>query len=110
MFKTLGTVVSLLFSYGLLLFANGLFSTLLGVRTQVEGFSPNLVGFIVAAYFFGLLLGGLFAARVVTRVGHIRAFAAFASLMSVSALLHPIFVDPFVWMVCACFPVSAWPE
>ena len=99
MFKTLGTVISLLLSYGLLLLANGLFSTLLGVRTQVEGFSATLVGFIVAAYFFGLLLGGLFAGRVVTRVGHIRSFAAFASLMSVSALLFPIFVTPIAWML-----------
>jgi len=99
LFKTLGTVISLLLSYGLLLLANGLFSTLLGVRTQVEGFSATLVGFIVAAYFFGLLLGGLFAGRVVTRVGHIRSFAAFASLMSVSALLFPIFVTPLAWML-----------
>lgn len=98
MFKTLGTVVALLLSYGLLLLANGLFSTLMGVRTQVEGFSPTLVGFIVACYFAGLLLGGLFAGRVVTRVGHIRSFAAFASVMSVSALLLPIFVTPFAWM------------
>jgi MFS family permease len=97
LFKTLGTVVSLLLSYGLLLLANGLFSTLLGVRTQVEGFSATLVGFIVAAYFMGLLFGGLFAGRVVTRVGHIRSFAAFASLMSVSALLFPIFVTPLAW-------------
>jgi MFS family permease len=99
LFKTLGTVVALLLSYGLLLLANGLFSTLLGVRTQVEGFSSTLVGFIVAAYFGGLLLGGLFAGRVVTRVGHIRSFAAFASLMSVSALMHPIFVSPLAWML-----------
>jgi len=99
LFKTLGTVVSLLLSYGLLLLANGLFSTLLGVRTQVEGFSATLVGFIVAAYFMGLLFGGLFAGRVVTRVGHIRSFAAFASLMSVSALVFPIFVTPIAWMI-----------
>jgi len=98
LFKTLGTVISLLLSYGLLLLANGLFSTLLAVRTQVEGFSATLVGFIVAAYFSGLLFGGLFAGRVVTRVGHIRSFAAFASLMSVSALLFPIFVSPIAWM------------
>jgi MFS family permease len=98
LFKTLGTVVSLLLSYGLLLLANGLFSTLLGVRTQVEGFSTTLVGFIVASYFTGLLLGGLFASRVVTRVGHIRSFAVFASLMSVSALMHPIFVSAAAWM------------
>ncbi len=98
MVKTLLTIGSILFSYGLLLLANGLFASLLGVRTQVEGFSPNLVGFIVAAYFSGLLLGGLFAAQVVTRVGHIRSFAAFASLMSASALMHPIFVEGFAWM------------
>lgn len=98
MFKTLGTLGSILFSYGLLLLANGLFASLLGVRTQVEGFSANLTGFVVAAYFFGLLLGGLHAARVVARVGHIRSFAAFASLMSASALMHPIFVDGFAWM------------
>ncbi len=98
MFKTLGTVISILLSYGLLLLANGLFSTLLGVRTQVEGFSSTLVGFIVASYFSGLLLGGLFASRVVIRVGHIRSFAVFASLMSASALLHPIFVSAYGWM------------
>ena len=64
---------------------------------QVEGFSANLTGFVVASYFSGLLLGGLFAAQVVTRVGHIRSFAAFASLMSASALMHPIFVDGYAW-------------
>jgi MFS family permease len=99
LYKTLLTLVSILFSYGLLLLANGLFATLLGVRTQVEGFSAGLTGFIVAAYFSGLLLGGLFASGVVTRVGHIRSFAAFASIMSTSALLHPIFVDGYAWML-----------
>ena len=99
MYKTLLTIVSILFSYGLLLLANGLFATLLGVRTQVEGFSASLTGFVVAAYFSGLLLGGLFAAGVVTRVGHIRSFAAFASIMSASSLMHPIFVDGYAWML-----------
>ncbi|RLC56406.1 MAG: MFS transporter [Chloroflexi bacterium] len=98
MYKTLITLSSILFSYGLLLLANGLFMTLLGVRTQVEGFSANLTGFVVATYFIGLLLGGLFAARVVARVGHIRSFAAFASLMSASSLMHPIFVEAYAWM------------
>jgi len=98
LFSTLAAVFSLLLSFGLLLLANGLFSTLLGVRTQVEGFSTDLVGFIVAAYFFGLLCGGVFAGRIVARVGHIRSFAAFASLMSISALLHPMWISVGGWM------------
>jgi MFS family permease len=89
----------LLLSYGLLLLANGMFSTLLAVRTQVEGFPTTQVGFIVASYFFGLLCGGVFAGKIVARVGHIRSFAAFASLMSISALLHPLWISVGGWML-----------
>ena len=99
LFSTLSAVFSLLLSYGLLLLANGLFGTLLGVRSQVEGFSADLVGVIVAGYFFGLLCGGVFAGKIVARVGHIRSFAAFASLMSVSALLHPMWISVGGWIV-----------
>jgi len=96
---TVRSVFSLLLSYGLLLLANGFFGTLLGVRSQLEGFSTSVVGLIMAAYFLGLLQGALRASLVVATVGHIRAFAAFASVMSVAALLHVIAVEPVVWCV-----------
>jgi MFS family permease len=99
MLATVLTVLSLLLSYGLLLLGNGLFATLLGVRTQIEGFSAASVGFIVTAYFSGLLLGAFQAPRVVARVGHIRAFAAFASIMSVTALLPALIIHPALWAV-----------
>ena len=97
MIATLKSVFSLLASYALLLLANGLFASLLGVRSAIEGFSSELVGVIVAGYFLGLLAGAFLAVRVVAGVGHIRAFAAFASVMSVSALLHVLWVDPVAW-------------
>jgi MFS family permease len=96
---TVRSVFSLLLSYGLLLLANGLFGTLLGVRSQIEGFGTEVVGLIMASYFLGLLLGALRATMIVAAVGHIRAFAAFASVMSVTALLHVVVVDPIVWCV-----------
>lgn len=99
MWSTISSVASLLASYGLLLLANGLFGTLIGIRTKLEGFATETVGVIVAAYFLGLLLGGIRASRVVAAVGHIRAFAAFASIMSVSALAIVLVVDPFAWIV-----------
>jgi MFS family permease len=99
MLVTLRSVFSLLLSYGLLLLANGLFGTLLGVRSQIEGFDTQIVGLIMAAYFLGLLQGALRASNVVAAVGHIRAFAAFASVMSVTALLHVILVDPILWCI-----------
>ena len=97
MLTTILSVLSLLLSYGLLMVGNGLFSTLLGVRTQIEGFSSASVGFIVSAYFAGLLAGAFLATPIVARVGHIRAFAAFASVMSVTALLPVLAVHPLVW-------------
>ena len=97
MIATLRTIASLLASYGLLLVANGLFSTLLGVRARLEGFDATATGIIIGVYFLGLLRGALTAARVVARVGHIRSFAAFAAAMSVTALLHVMLVDVFAW-------------
>ena len=99
MLATLKSIASLLLSFGLLLMANGLFATLLGVRSSLEGFSTFLVGLIMSAYFIGLFVGGRFAIKVVASVGHIRAFAAFASIMSTTALIHVLWIDPVVWFV-----------
>ena len=95
--QTLSSVAALLSSFGLLLVANGLFGTLIGLRSQIESFSTAVAGLIVAAYFVGLLAGGIQAVRVVAAVGHIRAFAAFASIMSVSALGIVLVIDHFAW-------------
>ena len=99
MFQAARAVFALLLSYGLLLMANGLFGTLLGVRATIEGFSTQITGVIMSGHFIGLFVGGVMAIRVVAGVGHIRAFAAFASVMSVAALGHILLVDPIAWFV-----------
>jgi len=95
--QSLSSVAALLTSFGLLLLANGLFGTLIGLRTQIEDFSTAVAGLIVAAYFLGLFAGGIQAVRVVAAVGHIRSFAAFASIMSVTALGIVLVIDHFAW-------------
>lgn len=99
MWETLRSIKSLLTSFGLLLLANGMFGTLLGLRSKHEGFSTEMIGFIMAGYSLGLLLGALFAVRVITQVGHIRSFAALASIMSVAVLCHLLWVDPLFWLL-----------
>ncbi|MGI9426185.1 MAG: MFS transporter [Hyphomicrobiaceae bacterium] len=99
MWNTLRSIASLLLSFGLLLLANGLFGTLLGLRSKHEGFSTEFTGFIMAGYSFGLLLGALYAVVMVARVGHIRSFAAYASIMSVAVLSHLLWIDPLFWLV-----------
>lgn len=97
MWFTIQSVASLLFSYGLLMLANGMFATLLGLRSRLEGFSTETVGFIMAGFFVGMLLGALYAVRIVASAGHIRAFAAFASIMSIAVLAHILLVNPIIW-------------
>ncbi|NQW00884.1 MAG: MFS transporter [Rhodospirillales bacterium] len=99
MWTTIKSISSLLLSYGLLLLGNGMMGTLLGLRSQLEGFSTEITGFIMSGFFVGMLLGALFSVRVVAAVGHIRAFAAFASIMSVAVLAHVLHVDPATWFV-----------
>jgi len=99
MLQSIRSVASLLLSFGLLLVANGMFATLLGLRAKLEGFSTEVVGFVMAGFFIGLLVGALYAVRVVAAVGHIRGFAVFASIMSVAVLGHVLWVNPFIWFI-----------
>jgi len=92
-------VGSLLSSYGLLILANGLFATLLSLRSKAEGFSDLMVGVLMATFYFGFYLGARFAPRLVQRSGQVRSFAVLASLMSISPLLHLLWVNPVPWSI-----------
>jgi MFS family permease len=45
----------------------------------------------------GLLLSSFVTPRIVGRVGHIRVFAAFASIISTAILLIPLWIEPAWW-------------
>lgn len=66
---------------------NGMMSTFVPVRLDLEGVSQDAVGLVVTAYAAGMLLGCLLSGHAIRRVGHIRAFATFAALGTISALL-----------------------
>ncbi|MFQ5973704.1 MAG: MFS transporter, partial [Alphaproteobacteria bacterium] len=90
-------VWALLFGMGLLMLGNGLQGTLLGVRASLEAFGTSVTGFVMSGYFLGFLAGAILTQRAVGRVGHVRVFAALASLASTSILVHSVFVEPLVW-------------
>lgn len=89
---------SILFSVALLLLGNGLMNTLLTLRGVDAGFSSAMLGMIMSGYFVGFVCGTWVSGRLIQRIGHIRAFAFCASLCASAALLHLIFVDPWVWL------------
>ena len=76
---------------------NGMQGTLLGVRGQIEGFSTMEMSLVMGGYFVGFLFGSRMAPDMIRRVGHVRVFAALASLISAVMLLYPTFTDVWVW-------------
>ena len=51
----------------------------------------------MAGYYVGYLSGSLLIPILLRRVGHIRVFAALASLASIAILLHSVLLDPYSW-------------
>ena len=82
---------ALLLGIGLLMVGNGLQATLMGVRGTLEGFSTFELSLITSAYFVGFLGGSRLAPEMIRRVGHVRVFAALASLISAVMI---IVLDP----------------
>ena len=83
----------------IIMMANGLQGVLLAVRGGIEFFSTTSMGFVMSGYFAGFLFGAAITQRLVNNVGHVRVFAAMASLASVSAVLHATLVDPWSWTI-----------
>ncbi|MCP4332521.1 MAG: MFS transporter [Gammaproteobacteria bacterium] len=81
----------------LLMVSNGLLTTLLTLRGSGLGFSDSVIGLMQSGYPVGSLLGCLIAPRLIMQVGHIRVFAALASIASAAALVHLVTFDPWSW-------------
>jgi len=81
----------------LLAIGNGLQGSVLGIRSEIEGFSTLAIGMVMTFYFVGFLAGSSAATKALTSVGHIRVFAALASLASTAALVHAIAIHPVTW-------------
>ncbi len=99
---------ALLFSMGIVMLSNGLQGTLLGLRATFEGFSTETTGFVMSGYFAGFAAGSMLAPKLVQRVGHVRVFAALASLASVVPLLHAMIVEPYFWFAGRLFTGFAY--
>ena len=95
--KVLKNSWALFLGMGALMLAYGFQGSLLGVRAVKEEFSLAATGFMMSGYFVGYFIGASTIPNLISRVGHIRVFAAFASLASLIILIHSIFINPYVW-------------
>ena len=87
----------LLIGMFMLMIGNGLQATVLGVRGGYEEFSDSTLGYVMSGYFVGFLGGTWATPWMLRRVGHVRVFAALASLISAAFILYGALVDPLAW-------------
>ena len=97
MLAAISSAWALLLGIALIMLGNGLQNTLLGVRATLEGFGTATTGLVMTAYFVGFVSGSVIVPRLLANVGHVRVFAALASLASGATLVHTVFVTPLSW-------------
>lgn len=93
----------LFFGLSMIMIANGLQGTLLGLRAGLEGFPLSVIGLVMSCYYVGFLAGSILTPHLVEKVGHVRVFAALASLASVTVLGHLVFDRPEIWAALRIF-------
>jgi MFS family permease len=97
MTRTVTSLSALLLSIVLLVSGNAFLTTLLGIRLSIELVSPDIIGWVLVCYSIGFVLGTLYVHRIIGRVGHIRAFAVFATISAVTALMYPMAISTEFW-------------
>ena len=91
------SILSLLIGYAVLIIGNGLLGTLISLRMIHASVPSVLVGIVQSSYYVGFMLGAISAGSLIARVGHHRAFVAFAAVAASSALGYAVFTAPFFW-------------
>jgi len=90
---------TLILATSLVQLANGFFGTLISLRVAIEDFGSTLGGIVLSSYFAGFTFAAMRCGRIIERVGHIRAYAAFAGLVAAATAAMPLWVDPVAWLV-----------
>ena len=90
-------VWALFLGFAFLQVGNGLQRILLPIRAESEGFGATAMGLVMASHFAGYLVGAKGIMRALSSVGHVRTFAALASLASTAVLVNAVVVMPLSW-------------
>ena len=98
-FNTVKKTWSLFLGMSFLMLGNGLQGTLSSWRATYEGFSPSMIGWIMTGYYVGFLGGSLITPILIKNVGHVRVFAALASIASAAVLVQILLITPYSWLL-----------
>jgi MFS family permease len=91
-------VAAVILGVAVLQVANGVLTTILPITLTEAGYSSQAFSIVAMTHSLSFLAGCLMAKTVIRSIGHIRAFAVYAALTSVTALAFSWEVTPAFWM------------
>ena len=89
---------TLILATSIIQLANGFFGTFISLRVGIEDFTTTMAGLVLSSYFAGFTLGASRCGRIIERIGHIRAYAAFAGLAVAGTAAMPLLIEPLSWL------------
>ena len=98
MIQVLVTSWALFLGMALLMMGNGIQATLMGVSGSEYEFTTFQLSLVTSGYFAGFLIGSRLTPWMIRRVGHVRVFAALASLISAALILFPTIAKYEFWI------------
>ena len=78
---------------------NGFFGTFISLRVALEDFEATAAGLVLSSYFVGFTIGALRCGKIIARIGHIRAYAAFAGLAVTATAAMPLLIGALPWLI-----------
>ena len=86
-------------SISLLVVGSGYYTTFTSMHLKEAAIATWMIGCIQSAHFSGFVISSFLCQRFIFRVGHIRAFSAFAALLGFIALIQGVIFSPSLWIV-----------
>ena len=96
-------IYSPLASLVLIVLSGSFFLTFITIKLSILDVTVIMLGLIHSAFYGGILVGALKSEEIINRVGHIRAFASFSSILTITILLQALYQVPYTWILLRFF-------
>ena len=97
--RAITSLSALFIGVSFIFIASGLVVSSAGVLLDELGASKAQIGLITSCFFIGALACTIVSHRLISHVGHMRAYAIFTALFAISALLHDISNNLIFWAI-----------
>lgn len=103
-------IYSPLASLVFLMLGSGFFMTFITIKLSELNFHESVIGYVHSAFYTGMLVRAVKSDKLINRIGHIRAYTTFSSIITITIILQAFSINIYNWVICrfcAGFSISA---